>query len=652
MLAQYKTDYMLVNRNPNRFLDLNDVSDNFASRTLPNNQKCEYLDGDTLLLIDNFSKQATFQFSYFYSTDEDTVTFGYSEGFTKKEGIVLAKFNQNFTYRHYGKISSNGHTALIDYTINPKRKNISLVLASQGDTLFYNPRNKSDYLLTPYSKGNGASFIVTLDYQFNAISASPFTFAAFDRNTTISWIDDAYYILNTLVSSRDSISLHNDTKLAGNNLEVNLKLNNDGQLIWHSSSSFISDDKIVDFPHKVVINLVGSIYHNNFRYVFNADTLLKLDNTNIPIDQTISYIVNLNPDGTLTQTTDSIIHVPFSGEDRLSSDFISGNFVELTGPYGDSLSIFRGKEYTFPKNDLSTRAVRLTDNTLIENEVFPVKRGDFYFHLSSVNRTSANNSDFAYHESESLKVIHKPSYGAGHLSCVLSKYDKNLDLIWSRSIRYSALFTGSSPRYLGGLSVADNGELTALYGVGFEQNGIHPESGSNNFDGGFQYQLLILDCRPISYFRVKERQHRTYTFENLSHQKTNYTWNFGDGTSSTEKNPKHTFPDAVEVYDVQLITSDECGSDTFSREIYVNTVAVNTVKEDDIILYPNPANHTVSVVGLLDEEYTLTAYDAIGKELDLKHTNMTIDVGHLNKGVYILVFHTSTGNYVKKIIKD
>lgn len=70
-------------------------------------------------------------------------------------------------------------------------------------------------------------------------------------------------------------------------------------------------------------------------------------------------------------------------------------------------------------------------------------------------------------------------------------------------------------------------------------------------------------------------------FSNGSLGATDYDWNFGDGSTSTETNPNHTFPvDEAGDYEVQLIAYSQAGcSDT--------TQAIVTVIEDIIFYVPN-----------------------------------------------------------------
>lgn len=67
----------------------------------------------------------------------------------------------------------------------------------------------------------------------------------------------------------------------------------------------------------------------------------------------------------------------------------------------------------------------------------------------------------------------------------------------------------------------------------------------------------------------------SFAFANFSISATDYVWNFGDGTTSTEYEPKHTYAEAATdeegtTYTVSLTASDKLGAtSTFSKEIVV-----------------------------------------------------------------------------------
>lgn len=75
-----------------------------------------------------------------------------------------------------------------------------------------------------------------------------------------------------------------------------------------------------------------------------------------------------------------------------------------------------------------------------------------------------------------------------------------------------------------------------------------------------------------------------------------YSWNFGDGNTSTQIQPSHTFTTPGS-YTVTLIASNACGdSDTTTQQIEV--LGLSTLFEQGVILYPNPNEGVFTLDGL------------------------------------------------------
>jgi PKD repeat protein len=61
----------------------------------------------------------------------------------------------------------------------------------------------------------------------------------------------------------------------------------------------------------------------------------------------------------------------------------------------------------------------------------------------------------------------------------------------------------------------------------------------------------------------------TVTFSDLSfNDPSGWYWDFGDGNTSTVKNPVHTF-EGPGVYTVSLVVENAYGNSTTSRDVYV-----------------------------------------------------------------------------------
>ncbi len=175
----------------------------------------------------------------------------------------------------------------------------------------------------------------------------------------------------------------------------------------------------------------------------------------------------------------------------------------------------------------------------------------------------------------------------------------------------------------------------------------------------------------------------TVTFTNTSINttpNTTYLWQFGDGTTSTEENPVHTYSHH-DNYTICLIISDpeaDCSSDVChiihvfqlggihqgAGSDDVHNVARTKGEKDArseqfISIYPNPASSTTYIEYELteDADVTIELCDLFGyrvkevtsaKELKGSHTH-SVDAGNLNPGIYIFKVRINQEILIRKI---
>ncbi|MBB6461992.1 PKD domain-containing protein [Flammeovirga kamogawensis] len=134
-----------------------------------------------------------------------------------------------------------------------------------------------------------------------------------------------------------------------------------------------------------------------------------------------------------------------------------------------------------------------------------------------------------------------------------------------------------------------------------------------------------------------------------------YTWDFGDGNSSTEANPSNTYSEAG-TYSVTLTVSNSAGS---SEEEKTNLITVTeetptSVAPDKlaIAIYPNPATDVVNVVAI--NVTKIAVYNTSGqlvKVVDKQSTTAKVSVSNLNKGLYIFMLTTKGGKSVTRKVQ-
>lgn len=156
-------------------------------------------------------------------------------------------------------------------------------------------------------------------------------------------------------------------------------------------------------------------------------------------------------------------------------------------------------------------------------------------------------------------------------------------------------------------------------------------------------QYLIVDANADYITNGNE-----ISFTNSSTNATDYLWIFGDGNTSSEANPTHTF--AAGNYDVTLIAYNECHADTITLSI---NILSNTNDEIEYItLYPNPTNGKVQINTPLKGTIKIMLYNGLGikvKEMVLTEEEYIIDLTGYPIGLYNIRLENSNINKSYKL---
>jgi len=138
-------------------------------------------------------------------------------------------------------------------------------------------------------------------------------------------------------------------------------------------------------------------------------------------------------------------------------------------------------------------------------------------------------------------------------------------------------------------------------------------------------------------------------FTNNSTDATSYLWNFGDFSTDTVENPIHSYLALDNTYTVTLIVSNECHTDTMIQTIDITITNINSIDNNEIIIYPNPATKYINVkyVG----QAQLKIIDTRGNIIisDKINNSKKIDISNLNKGLYFIELQNQKGIVVKKL---
>ncbi len=176
---------------------------------------------------------------------------------------------------------------------------------------------------------------------------------------------------------------------------------------------------------------------------------------------------------------------------------------------------------------------------------------------------------------------------------------------------------------------------------------------------GSPCDTLGLNNIPIANFRIDDSLgFSTRYFYDLSHHEPAFWyWDFGDGHTSSEQSPLHSF-DSAGVYQVCLTVSNQYGSDTYCRTLYLGVSSTeNPVQKSQITVSPNPFSQrlVVSLRATLKNPVFLL-YDVVGRLVRKERVVYGVNemqVKDLNTGMYFWKI-VSNGERVKsgKVIKS
>lgn len=122
-------------------------------------------------------------------------------------------------------------------------------------------------------------------------------------------------------------------------------------------------------------------------------------------------------------------------------------------------------------------------------------------------------------------------------------------------------------------------------------------------------------------------------------RKGTYTWDFGDGSTSSDENPSHNYiQDGT--YDVCLTIEDSTGYCTSSvcDEVTIKSVGLHEFDPSWLEIYPNPANEFIKVKNQQSQSISVAIFDRTGRQVSATEsgTQVNLNVSHLGSGFYIL----------------
>ncbi len=136
-----------------------------------------------------------------------------------------------------------------------------------------------------------------------------------------------------------------------------------------------------------------------------------------------------------------------------------------------------------------------------------------------------------------------------------------------------------------------------------------------------------------------------------------WLWDFGDGNTSTQQHPTHTYA-ADGTYTVCLTVTNSCGTDSTCQNITIIGTGIDqNALEQTLNVYPNPAKDVLQVALSYsgNKNLSIKMVDLTGKTVMHKTmTNanaqlITLNTSTLSEGIYILHVNTNNESVARKV---
>ncbi len=161
--------------------------------------------------------------------------------------------------------------------------------------------------------------------------------------------------------------------------------------------------------------------------------------------------------------------------------------------------------------------------------------------------------------------------------------------------------------------------------------------------------LITVGDKPVASFDYTVTGN-TVEFRNTSQNSTDVLWQFGNGTSSNLDDVEIEYLFDGE-YEVVMVVSNPCGSDTISQEIVIGLTDVTDFHESPFLIYPNPTSGILRIQGAFQGHLDVQVVNGIGQVVYrargiqiVENQPVDLDLSGLTEGLYQVVFRIPTGS--------
>jgi len=147
----------------------------------------------------------------------------------------------------------------------------------------------------------------------------------------------------------------------------------------------------------------------------------------------------------------------------------------------------------------------------------------------------------------------------------------------------------------------------------------------------------------------------TVSFTDFSLLADSVAYSFGDGASSTDANPTHTYA-SFGTYSVTQIAYNACGNDTTTVSITLTepVTGIQTLSAADVRVFPNPSQGLFNVEVAVPGDVTLRVFNLVGQEILRSEaaSRATLDLSGQEAGLYLLQGEVDGKRFTQRLIVE
>lgn len=267
----------------------------------------------------------------------------------------------------------------------------------------------------------------------------------------------------------------------------------------------------------------------------------------------------------------------------------------------------------------------------------------FGFYISGPGITGVKNLALVPNTTDPISINSvnqnlNSSYYVDNATGTTLQYDGRTAIIELRQ----AVIPGQSYHFK--IAIADAGD-------GIFDSGVFIKAGS--FNGNTQLPAA-------NFTAITDTSNLTVNFNNTSVNSTVYAWDFGDGSTDITANPTHTYA-SPGAYNVVLLASNVCYSDTTSSTIYVGTNSVNSINTNNSIkIMPtlNEGVYNAIIQSSVNEKVEVRIFNIGGQLIysnsynsNVGQNKYSLDLSDYARGIYSVQIVGSKELFVSKMIR-